>query len=215
MPYPADDLYPDEELFPSGNSAGERMLAFLEHLQIDPESDLLLEQHTTALASCLERLAEVAYSQVSILRDPRFAPLWALAHAGLWTGGTMPPRLAGESEITYQERARVEVVRPRGMRRGGVRSLVDVVTPLLSGPVEERYVEVVEHYDEWDTLVITHTDQTPDPAAVAAACNAPDVVVAGERVLHSLTSAPRIGQMTRVINDITVPIDDMTLADVT
>lgn len=203
-------------------TAANRALAFLQHLKIDPESDAILEALTTALASGLERAALVAHGDTTTppaaaIRDPRYAPLWGLPAAANWTGGTMPARQAGESDDDYLERARIAVVRPRGMRRGSSRSLADTAREHLTGPWDDRWVQVTERYDgdEWATLVTTRTDQTPDVAALLAACNAPDVLVAGEEVVHAFDDSPLIGQMSAVIDDIAVEIDDMTLADVT
>lgn len=190
----------------------------------DPENDRLLVAWTAALVSCLERLGVVAYGDPGagvdprrVLRDPRVAPAWALPSAAQWTGGSVPERLPGETDEQYLDRARTVVVRPKGMLRGGQRSLVDVVVPLLSGPVEQRVVQVVERFggDPWETRVLTREAQTPSVPAVLAACNADDVVVAGERVSHGFADAARVDEMTRRIDQLAGDIDTLTVTDVT
>lgn len=210
MTYPAPDLLPSGFLAPSTGvpayeppelptppvTAAERTLAFLRHLFVDEESDDLLIGWTTALATALERAALVAHGDATVppgaaLRDPRVAPDWALPSAAQWTGGTLPAPFPDEPADDYVARARVAVVRPRGMRRGGGQALIDIVRPLLTGPWDERYVLIVEQYggDSWSTLVVTRAAQTPDPAQIVAACNAADVVVAGEKIEHADSDA--------------------------
>src|SRR5690606_19674628 len=82
----------------------------------------------------------------------------------------------------YLARAREEVVRPRGMFRGGHAALILAVQRHLTGT---RSVRITERLDGsvWRIAVRVRTSECPDPAAVEAAANAPDVIPAGMRAV--------------------------------
>lgn len=153
------------------NLAGDDVLRFLEHLLIDPASDRLLRALGRALVAGMGRIHLVAHGN-DVMRpwqaitDPMAAPEWALGYAAQWTGGELPARLAGEADEDYLERARHEVVYPRGMRRGSYEAVLAAVRNTLTGT---RSVQLLERQTapgnapEWVVRVITYAEETPDP----------------------------------------------------
>jgi hypothetical protein len=113
------------------------------------------------------------------LTDPRVAPIWALAHAGLYTGAILPGRRAGETETAWLARARDAVVYPLGIKRGTHEAVRRAVQPLLTGT---KTVVIVDQSggDPYSLLVRTITSETPDPAAVQLALEG-DFVSGGHR----------------------------------
>lgn len=163
------------------SAVSDRVLSLLGHLRVDPESDAILEGLVSALCGPLERASLVAHGDEGLrpwqaITDPALAPEWALPYAAQWTGGRMPPRRRGESADAYLERARREVVYPRGMRRGSARAVLEVVRDHLAG---DRSVIFRERFggDPWLLMVVTKPSETPDPEVMAAA--AQRVVPAG------------------------------------
>lgn len=170
-------------------TVADRVLAFLAHLYVNPTSDALLEQWTTGLVAQLERAGLIAYGDpdtgiepTAAIRDPRVAPLWALPYAAQWTGGTLPPRLVGQTDADYLEGARLIVVKPQGMRRGSDGAIEDVIRPYLT---DTQYVRVFTRVagDRWENVAATLAAENTDIPATQAAANAADVVLAGARVL--------------------------------
>lgn len=168
-------------------SAAERVLALLPHLYADDESDAVLVVLITAWTAALERPADVAYGTIDApetweaLTNPARAPLWAIAHAAQWTGGTVPVRLPGEDDTAYLTRARAEVIRPRGMLRGAYSALAQAIQARLTGT---KFVSITEWVDgsPWKLAARVRTEEVVDLAALDAAANAPDAIPAGMHV---------------------------------
>lgn len=168
-------------------TAAERVLGLLPQLYANPASDAVLAALITAWCWGLERPADVAYGTDlaprtwDALSNPAVAPTWALPHAAQYTGGTMPVRLAGESDTDYYARARAAVVRPRGMLRGAYSALVSALQAHLTGA---KFVSIVEWVDDspWMLAARVRADEAPDIGLLAEVANAPDAVPAGMRV---------------------------------
>jgi hypothetical protein len=205
-------------------TAGERILALLDHRRVDPESDAILEALAGALGEPFERVALVAYGDEEagipagrVLDDPAVAPDWALPHAGLYTGGTMPPRLDGESETDYLARARDALVYPHGIRRGTHAAIKLAGAPFLTGTKSIAVLDDVG--GPYDLTVRTRTSETPDPAAFRRAIEG-SIVSGGAKgairaelvLLHVVSEDPLINEIHRSIDLITEPIDAMTAA---
>ncbi len=172
----------------SGDRASAFALAALAH---DPASDTLLEQLVRGLLDPFDRVSEVAHSGEypwQILTDPGVAPLWALPFAGLWTGGKMPARFAGESDVDYNARARAELVRPRGMRRGSPQSLKSLAQSYLTGSKTVVFAQRIGG-NLYDHAVYVNASECPSTADLADALNQPDVIPAGHKI-QVLTLTP-------------------------
>lgn len=205
----------------------DRLLTLLEHRRgTDPTSDTLLEAIMSAIADALDRLALVAYGDPdqaiapgAALNDPAVAPAWALAHAALYTGGTLPARTVGETDTAWLARARHAVVYPTGIRRGSHTAIRLAVEPLLTGTKSVSILDDVG--GPYDLTVRTRTSETPDAAAARAAIEGsqvsggrPGAIRAELKLVHVTSEDPLINEITRKINLITDPIDNMTLAGV-
>jgi hypothetical protein len=163
-------------------TAADRALGLLPFMRVDEQSDTVLEALVTAWMTGLERPAEVGYGEPwQALSDPAVAPLWALPHAALYTGGSMPVRVPGEDDTTFLLRARAEVVRPRGMRRGAWSALAIRIQSTLTGT---RFVSIVEWVDgsPWKLAARVRDDELPDLDATYRAANAADLIPAGMHV---------------------------------
>jgi hypothetical protein len=210
-------------------TVADRILALLEHRRVDPESDQLLEALIGGLAVAFDRAGLVAYGDETIpagaaLTDPGVAPLWALPHAALYTGGTLPPRLPDETDPDYLARARADVVFPRGMRRGSHAAVRTAAEPHLTG--SKTVVIVDDQGGPYDLTVRTRTSETPDPAAARRAIEGSHVsggpvgAIRAELVLNHIVSDDVIWDEVR--DDLTwdeidpaLTWDDVTAADVT
>lgn len=202
-------------------TAAERVISQNQQLRVDPTSDALLDQLITALCLPFEMLVLIAFGDPAlgiqpgqVLTDPAVAPLELLPHAAQYTGGRMPARLPGEPDADYLLRARISVVRPRGMIRGTADALAETARTFLTGA---KYVAVFERVndDPWQVNVLTRTSQTPNPAAVLTAITDPEVIPAGVQVTLTVSDAPIIDEWTREIDATTALIDDLTVPDVT
>jgi hypothetical protein len=212
MPSPAGSLFPGEDLFPSdvagpvssppeSGSAAARALSLLGFMRVDATSDAILEILIGSWMRGLERPAQVAYGvdeqgfAWEALSDPVRAPLWALPHAALYTGGTMPVRQPGEADDAFLTRARAEVVRPRGMLRGSYSALATAIQAHLTGT---RFVSIVEWVDDspWLLAARVRTDECPNPAAVVVAANDPAAIPAGMHVQLVLATGPVWDEIT-------------------
>lgn len=152
---------------------GDRLAVLLAHRQTgEPVNDAILEAFCQGIGEALERLGVVAFGDAGVpggrvLRDPSVAPLWALPHAAMYTGATLPGRMPGESDADYLVRARDAAVYPLGIRRGTHEAVRRTVQPLLTGT---KTVFIADNFgDEYGILVRTVEGETPDPAAVEAA----------------------------------------------
>lgn len=190
-------------------TAAERALGLLGFMRVDEQSDMVLEALVTAWMAGLERPAQVAYGTPwEALSDPEVAPLWALPHAALYTGGRMPARLAGEDDATYLQRARAEVVRPSGMARGSWSALAIRIQAHLT---VTRFVSIVEWVDGsvWKLAARVLEEECPDPDAAYAAANAPDVIPAGMHVDIVGASGPVWDEITDTWDSITATWDEL------
>jgi len=171
----------------AGDRAARFALAALAH---DPGSDLLLEQLVRGLLDPADHLSQVAHNgdyPWQQLTDPGTAPLWALPYAGQWTGGRMPPRLAGETDSAYEARAQVELSRPRTMRRGSPQSLKALAQAYLTGTRTAVFAQRIGG-SLFDHAVYVLAAECADQAALAAVLNQPDVIPAGHKItVNTLT----------------------------
>jgi hypothetical protein len=188
-------------------TAADRALGLLAHMRVDEQSDAILEALITAWMSGLERPAQVAYGTDTaatweVLSDPMLAPLWALPHAAMYTGGTIPPRQPGETNDAYLQRARDEVVRPRGMLRGAYSALKTAIQAHLSG---SKFVQIVEWVDGNAFRLVARVlaDECADPQAAYQAANDDDVIWAGMKCQIVLSTGPVWDEMDQAWN--TVP----------
>ena len=193
----------------------ERLSTQLEHRRIagDTVNNAILDALIGGIADGLERLALVAFGDEGVpaervLRDPRYAPLWALAHAALYTGATVPGRTAGESDDGYLARARDAVAAPLGIRRGTHEAVRRVVQPLLTG---SKTVFIDDEPGSYVITVRTLSGETPDPAAVQAAIEG-SYVSGGQRgAMRAELALSYIVSDEPVINELDQPVD--TYAD--
>lgn len=161
----------------------DRLTEALEHRRTGGlENDAILDALIGGMADGMERLGLVAFGEEGqpaerVLTDPRFAPLWALAHSAMYTGAILPGRLAGESEADYLARARDAVAFPLGIRRGTHEAIRRAVQPLLTGG---KNVFIDDPAGSYDITVRVLTSETPDAAAVEAALEG-DFVSGGQR----------------------------------
>jgi hypothetical protein len=176
-------------LDPPPSPAALLILNRLEHLRYDAESDRLLRLLVQGLVTGLERAHVVAYGTETcpaerVLSDPLLCPDWALPHAALYTGGTMPERRPGERSSVYTARARQAVIAPQVLP-GTTDASAAAGRALLTG---NKAIIVVERYldDEWRTVFVTQPQETPDPLGFRAAINDPSVVLAGARIEHGM-----------------------------
>lgn len=153
----------------------ERLKTLLAHRYTgDPVNDGILDGICEGIGDAAERIGLVGFGDPDtgaegsrILTDPRYAPLWSLSHAALYTGAQLPGRMAGESDDAYLARARDAAVYPLGIKRGTHEAIRRTVEPLLTGSQD---VFIADNYgDEYGILVRTIEAETPDPAAVQAA----------------------------------------------
>ncbi len=170
------------------SAAGDRAAAFvLAALGHDPTSDGLLDGLTRGLLDPFDRTSEVAHGGEypwQLLTDPAVAPLWALPYAGQWTGGRMPARFAGESDVDYEARARAELTRPRGMRRGSPQSLKSLAQSYLTGSKTAVFAQRIGGV-MYDHAIYVYAAECPSLPALQAAVNAPDVIPAGHKITVS------------------------------
>lgn len=163
----------------------ERMLRLLQHLLIDEENDELLEEMIAAVSVAYDATGEIAFGNVDTdepwraLLDPVVARLEWLPYAAQLTGGVMPPRVSGETDDAYLDRARLELTYPRGLYRSSRSSAEIVAAPFLSGT--ERFVLTYDKDDPRIVYVDIIDSEVADPVGLLAALNHPDVVYAGER----------------------------------
>lgn len=149
-----------------------------------PDSDALLEQLIRGLFDVAERLSLVAHGDgVTIgpweaLTNPAKAELWALPYAAQWVGAEMPKRLIGETDDAYTARARLELLHPRGLRRGTPRSLQLVAQAYLIG---DQTVVIDQYYgsDPWTVGVLVFEDSVADLVTLTDAVNDNRVAIAG------------------------------------
>lgn len=172
------------------STPADRALALLTHLLVsgDSESNALLDALVRGWMTGSEPLGLIAYGDETrrpwqVLTDPAAAELWSLPHASQYTGGTLPARLPGETDIDYLVRARSAALSPAGMYRGAQRAITEAVRPHLTG---QRRVVVIPAPggDIWSVIVITYLAETPDQDAVIEAIEGvptvhPGVVAAG------------------------------------
>lgn len=152
---------------------GDKLTELLQHRRIDPESDAILDAIIGAIGDAADRVALIGYGDPAsdtpgerVLRDPRVAPLWALAHAALYSGAKLPGRLAGESDVDFLARARDAVVYPFGMRRGTHEAIRRALAPYLTGT---KTVYISDRYGgPYDLYVRTLPAETPDGAECRA-----------------------------------------------
>lgn len=201
----------------------DRALQHVDHLHVDdPDPDGLLDALTEGQLAPADRLSLVAHGDGTstgpwqAITDPATAPLWGLPHAGLYTGAIMPKRLAGETDTTYETRARDEITHPRGMLRGSAQALRIAALAYVTGTQTVRIIERPDD-DPWRALVIARPSEVPDQDALTAAVNDPAVILAGMRADVELTDDPLINEGTRTVDTAAVAaaIDTATLADVT
>lgn len=145
--------------------------ALLAHRRVDGdyENNAILGALVGALADVCDRLGASAFGidgarGEQVLRDPSKAPLWALAHAALYTGARMPTRRVDEVDEGYLARARDAVVYPLGFHRGTHEAIRRAIQPHLTGT---RSVFIADGYGgPYDVFVRTVVGETPDPALI-------------------------------------------------
>ena len=169
-------------------SAAGDAIGHLGFLSRDAASDQILGGLVAGLMTVAERSHEVAFGAPGVpgglvLTDPGAAPLWALEHAALYTGGAMPTRRPGEGDNDFLGRARVAVVSPTGMLSGSRGAAIAAAQARLTG---SRSLIFRERWEGalWRVLMVTSPSETPDAAGLVAAVQ--DVMPAGVRVLHEV-----------------------------
>ena len=166
---------------------GDMFADLLTHRRIDgdAENNAIVDAFALALGDVFDRLGHVAFGDPEqgvrgeqILRDPAVAPLWALAHAALYTGAKLPTRLAEETDEQYVARARDASVYPLGIRRGTHEAIRRAIQSELTGT---KAVYIADDFGtDYDLYVRTLIEETPDPARVERLL-AGDFVSGGER----------------------------------
>lgn len=148
------------------------------------DPDVLLEQFIRGLLDPAKPLSLAAHGDGAnigpweALTNPAVAPLENLPYAAQWVGAIMPKRLPGETDDTYAARARLELIHPRGRKRGGARSLQLVAQAYLAGD----QTVLIEQYlsdDPFQVGVAVFAASVTDLAALTAAVNDNRVAIAG------------------------------------
>lgn len=200
---------------------GSRVSGLIDYLLVDAESDRLLFILVLAILGQTDRLSLVCHGDDTMeswqaITDPAVAPLWALPYAAQWTGGTMPARLVGETDTAYLDRARLEVLHPRSMRRGGPTSLRIAAQAHLTGT---KTVQVVQFFagDEWQIGVLVKADEAPDHAALEAAVNDDQVINAGMKAVVVYGDVPLWAEASRTWQEMAAGVNasNVTIADIT
>lgn len=211
----------------------DRLTELLAHRRTgDAENDAILDGWILALSDAMDRLGLVAFGDPdadppiegkSVLRDPRYAPIWALAHAALYTGATLPGRGAAETEESWLARARDAAVYPLGIKRGSEEALRRVISPLLTG---SKSIFIVENVggNPYVIQVRTIEGETADPTAVQAAIEG-DYVSSGRRgamraeqqLVYIVSDDPTFADATLAFDDVPdgVTAENVTREDVT
>lgn len=209
----------------------EKLTELLQHRRTgDSENDDILDAIIGGLADVAEPPALVAFGDEAtgargeqVLRDPRYAPIWALAHAAMYTGAALPGRAAGETEAAWLTRARDQAVYPLGIKRGTQEAIRRAVQPLLTGTKAVFITEFVGG-DPYQIQVRTIVSETPDPAAVQAAIEG-DFVSSGRRgairaelkLTYTSSDDPTFAEGTRAMSAVANGITalNVTRGDVT
>jgi hypothetical protein len=200
----------------------ERAVSLISYLYVDDvTADSLLEQRMRGMTDPAEQLSLVCHGDGgsitpwAALTDPRVAEIWALPYVAQWIGGVVPQRRAGETDDDFLPRARLELIHPRGMLRGGQTSL-----RIIAASFGATSIRVVERPgdDLWSADVLVKPSQIgSNAAALTAALNDPEVVAAGFETIVLISDAPLIDEGTVTIDSVagTVTIDSATINDVT
>lgn len=211
--------------------AADRLLVLLDHRRTgDPVNDAILEALCGALGDAMERLAVVGFGDPvtgakgdSVLRDPSVAPLWALAHAALYTGASLPGKMADESDIDYLARARDAAVYPFGIRRGTHEAVRRAVTPFLTG-AKDVFIADAYGGDQYMLMVRTRSGETPNPTVVRKALEGdyvsggqPGAIRAELALTYVLSDDPSWLEATRTWTAMGAAVTwaNVTLADIT
>lgn len=158
---------------------------------VDPESDRLMEGIIRGALDPALPLSLAAHGSDDVgpwepYTNPERATLQTLPYAVQWTGATVAPRLEGESDDQYLQRARLEARRPRGMFRGSERALLDVARPFLTGLYEPRITPDAGG-DLYTVLFVIRAAGITDSVRLEAALNDPAVIAAGMKVVLTLS----------------------------
>jgi hypothetical protein len=206
------------------NLAADRAATHTTNLQTDdPVSDALLDGLVRGLLDPADRFSLAAHGDGdtilepwAALTDPRVAPLWAIPHVAQWMGGVPPIRRAGETDDEYLTRARAELIRPRGMLRGGQDSLKITTRAFLTGTQTVRVLERPDG-DLWSAIVLVKTSEIGGRTSqLEAALNDNEIVPVGFEITVIPDDAPLVDEGTLTVNAAgTITIDTATLDDVT
>jgi hypothetical protein len=214
----------------------ERLRVLLAHRYTgDAVNEALLDALAAGIGDAAERIGVVAFgsppaveTDIAVpagraLSDPSVAPVWALAHAALYTGAVpLPGRAAGESEEDWATRARDAAIYPLGIMRGTHEAIRRTAQPLLTGG---KSVFIADNFGgDYDILVRTIVAETPDPAAVERAL-AGSYVSGGERgairaellLTYITADYPTFAEATLRFNEVAdgVTAENLTREDVT
>lgn len=144
--------------------------------------DQMFQDLVAAIFAGLDDLAVVSHNDgfdgPGILLDIDNAPVWALN----WLG-----QLAGATDYKFLAAAdkRVAIKDQKGTKRGRLAAIEAAVKTTLTGT---KFVFLRERYegDPYKVLLVTHTAETPDAAATAAACKR--ALPAGRILTHSVVA---------------------------
>jgi hypothetical protein len=180
---------------------------------LDAENGYVLRNLIMALNGPIEDVAEWISEDdgtpdgtpgYSRLLDLDRAPAVTLPWLGQMKGIRVTP---GLSEAEQRE----EIDRAEGFHRGTIPSMERAAARHLTG-TKTVYVLDRVNDDPYQTVIITRTAETPDPALTLA-----DIMrdkKAGELLTHIVTDSPVIEQGTATIDTSTATIDTAVLADV-
>lgn len=169
-------------------TAVDATLARVAFLRRDADSDAVLAGLVGGILAVFDRCYLIGHGAPGCdgsrtTTDPSVAPAWALDHAALYTGGTVPARHPGEPEDAHLARARVEITSPTGMRAGSRGAAIAAATMWLTGTRTLIFRETWQG-SIWRVMLVTRPAETPDPAAVRAAVEA--TLPAGVRLIHEV-----------------------------
>lgn len=176
------------------NVMAERASGLLQYLNVSPASDRLRDLLVRAMLEPAERLSLIchgdgqSYGPWEAVTNPAVAPLWGLPYAAQWVGALMPARLNGESDEDYTDRARQELLHPRGFTRGSAQSLKIVAQAYLTGAKTCHIVPILGG-NIWQVGVLVFEASVTDLDALTAAVNDDHVAIGGMQSIVEFLSS--------------------------
>lgn len=196
--FPEPDLWPADDLWPGWDMPDlvRRALPGVAHMLIagaggDENNSFVAGLVEAALAGA-ERLGIAAWGipdrPWAGIADPAACADWALDYAAQVTLATraIPRRQLDETDEEYFTRARERVLYPPQRSAGTERAIRDAARPWLAGTRAMRIVHRVG--DEWHFEVRVREDEVLNEAALLAAIDDPEILLAGTKPVLTLVT---------------------------